>query len=229
MRPDSHIAFRRTLVGGPGALPPGLLAGTVPAQLRGMRAYANTISHARFVALEESFPRTRELVGAEAFHGLSQQFLDRPENLGRPIRQIGLHFPDAIDDAAARDLATVEWAWLDAHGAADAPAVHLSHLSGLSPDRLIASRVMRHPAARLVTLDDPRALRFEDVEAGDQPLLLVTRPYVDLQYVRLAADHAPLFELAARPATLGTLLELDPEGVTAFLNAGAFTPVLELL
>ncbi len=43
-------------------LPDDLFAGPHERVLVGMKVHANTISHARLVALEETFPRTRDVI-----------------------------------------------------------------------------------------------------------------------------------------------------------------------
>ena len=229
MRPDAQLAFARAIERGPDALAEALLAGGRAAQLRGMRAYANSISHARYVALEESFPRTRALLGHAAFHALSMKFLWMEANRSQPVRTLGTGFAAELADPAARDLATVEWAWLESHGSCDAQSVELSALGDIDPARLVASRVRRHPAARLVTLDAPADFRFDGVEQGTDSLLLLTRPDSYVRLARLSARHADLFDRCARPVTLGELLEVDPEGVTAFLRYGALVPAPEFL
>lgn len=66
MLDDDQAAVAATLLHGPRNLPTGLFAGTEAAVLRGLRVHANTISHARLVALEETFPRLREHLGEGA-------------------------------------------------------------------------------------------------------------------------------------------------------------------
>lgn len=46
------------------------------AALRGLSVHANTISHARLVALEETFPRTRSLLGESLFNRLSRGYVE---------------------------------------------------------------------------------------------------------------------------------------------------------
>ena len=58
--------FIATINHGPAALDHTLFDGPLERVLLGLKAHANTISHARLVALEESFPLTRQALGDEA-------------------------------------------------------------------------------------------------------------------------------------------------------------------
>src|SRR3990167_5553595 len=73
---EAQAAIAATLLHGPAYLPDGLFAGGEAAALRGLRVHANSISHARLVALEDSFPRTRAHLGDAEFNRQSRAFLD---------------------------------------------------------------------------------------------------------------------------------------------------------
>ena len=95
-----QAAVAATLMRGPDHLPPTLFAGDAAAVLRGLRVHANTISHARLVALEASFPRTRAYLGEGEFNRLSRAFLDSGGAAGRSLTDIGATFADiaALDE-----------------------------------------------------------------------------------------------------------------------------------
>ncbi|MCM8557223.1 putative DNA-binding domain-containing protein [Sphingomicrobium sediminis] len=223
MRPDAQIAMRTALERGPAFVRDGLFSGSRAAQLRGLKAYANTISHARFVALEETFPRTREMMGHDAFHQLAEAFLSADSNLRGPIRLIGSGFPALVPDAAARDLAAAEWHWLAAHGAAEAEALTLHSIKELSPEVLVATEVSLHPATRTVMLEAPEDLAWDGMPKSDDPILLLTRPDVDVLLHRLPTSAAGLFVQLRSPTMLGSLLEIDADSVTTLIQAGALT------
>ncbi len=132
------------------------------AALRGLAVHANTISHARLVAIEETFPRTRESLGEERFNALSQTYLDRPRVAAEAHSAIGRHLPAFLGEAGYDDsaaLAAFEWAWLEAYHAAEAEALALSGLAGLSEEELLQTCLALHPAARMT-----RAIRNEVLE-----------------------------------------------------------------
>ena len=112
MRDGDQAAVAATLLHGPQHLPTGLFAGTEAAVLRGLRVHANTISHARLVALEETFPRLREHLGAADFNRLSRAFVEAGGAERRALGDIGAGFADWLGDPLAADIARAEWAWL---------------------------------------------------------------------------------------------------------------------
>ena len=75
---QGQSAMMAALDHGPAHLPDGLFIGSPERVLAGMKVHANTISHARLVALEETFPRTREAIGHDRFNAHSRLFLDEP-------------------------------------------------------------------------------------------------------------------------------------------------------
>ena len=125
-----QAAIAATLLQGPDHLPAGLFAGEDAAVLRGLRVHANTISHARLVALEETFPRTRAHLGDADFNRLSRIFVEAGGAEGRALSDIGRDFPGWLDDPLAADVARVEWAWLESYHAAEAPPLRLADLAG---------------------------------------------------------------------------------------------------
>lgn len=224
--PQAHLlaAIRR----GPAFLPQDLLEGSRASQFRALKAHANTISHARFLALEDTYPRTRVLLGDQAFHELASDFLGHSEPISRPLRLIGKGFADTIPEAVARDLARVEYAWLEAHGAAEAPAVLLERLKAVSPDALVNANVLRHPASRSVPLTRPGAFAWDQVE-GDEPVVLITRPEAQVLVSRVGVHEQALLDLARAPVTFGDLLARDAQAATTLVRAGALTFQLEIV
>src|SRR3546814_14023377 len=77
------------------------------------------------VALEETFPRTRDYLGEEEFNRLSRCFVEEGGAQRRSLSDIGAGFADWLADPRAADLARVEWAWLESYHAADAPALEI--------------------------------------------------------------------------------------------------------
>ena len=213
---------------GPAYLPDDLLEGSRAAQYRALKAHANTISHARHVALEDTFPRTRTLMGEEAFHEAASRFLTQSEPVSRSLRLIGEGFAALLADPAARDLAQVEYAWLEAHGAAEAPAMLLERLKGVGPETLVAAKVRLHPAARLVVLSRPMEFSWDEAD-GNGAAVLITRPDAEVRVSRAGPRAKTLFELARTPVPFGRLLARNAEAATHFVQCGALRPLLELV
>jgi len=231
MRED-QAAFAATLLRGPDHLPADVFAGDSAAVLRGLRVHANTISHARLVALEDTFPRTRDHLGVAEFNRVSRAFIDIGGAQGRSLALIGAAFPDWLADPVAADLARAEWAWLESYHAADAAALALADLAGLSGAELLGLAVRRHPAARTVTLSSAAAPLVDLHFAPGVRALLVVRPDADVRVLAIDAADVAVLDTAREISPLGNLIahlaEMHPEGgaaVAALIAAGAFERV----
>lgn len=220
MQPDPQQALRTALALGPDYCPADLLIGPVPSIVNGLKAHANTIAHARHVALEDSFPRTRALMGAEAFHAVAEMHLADPATGKLPLARIGTGFAERLS-AATRDLAMVELAWLDAYGSADAPAFDLAAIAGLDAVAVASTMVCRHPACRMVDLNPPAELVWDGVTlAGDA--VLVTRPRSQVLVKGSDRAVASMVRAVDRPQRLGDLLDRDQSAATILVESGAF-------
>ncbi|WP_447761094.1 HvfC/BufC family peptide modification chaperone [Sphingopyxis panaciterrae] len=229
---DAQAAIATTLLHGPDHLPAGLFAGDAAAVLRGLRVHANTISHARLVALEETFPRTLGYLGEAEFNRLSRAFVEEGGAQGRSLTDIGAGFPDWLADPLAADLARVEWAWLESYHAGDGPTLTLTDLAGLDEARLLDLVVRRHSAARIVSLSSAAASLVDPAFAPDVAALLVTRPDAEVRLFPVHAAAVAVLDMAEEFSPLGNLIahlaELHPEGgtaIAALIGAGAFEKV----
>ncbi len=219
--------MRSALALGPDHCPPDLFAGPVDAIVRGLKAHANHISHARHIALEETYPRTRASIGNEAFHRSAEIHLADEVVLRRPPASIGIDFADRLA-GAARDLASVEWAWLEAHGAVDAPVFDLVAIAGLSAECAAASIVSVHPATRRVELARPSAFEWEG-SAMPAAAILVTRPRFEVIVTDIDPSTLLLLDQFDGPQSLGELLERDAAATTILVTAGALKAHAEIL
>lgn len=210
---DDQARFIAVLQQGPIAYPHGLFADPPERVLLGLKAHANTISHARLVALEETYPRTRDRLGEAGFNAVSRDFIERPDVRPRKLMALGEHFADFLDeqgsDAAAVDLARIEWAWLQSYHAAEAEALQLADLAGLDEPGLLELGLMLHPAARLIeTRTELGDLMPElaEIAAPAMRQLLITRPAHEVLLHPLADVPARLLADTLFPATMGNLL-----------------------
>lgn len=219
MRPDAQTAMHAALVHGPSQLAGNLFAGPATRVLLGMKAHANSITHARFVALEETYPRTRTLIGAEPFHQITETHLINPERLREPLATIGRDLALLLT-GPARDLARLEWAWLEAHGAADAPPFDLRAIAGLTAEALAEAIIRIHPAVRLVPVHHPVPF---DGTVMKSPLVLIARPYGEVRLFEAGPEVARLVMLARQGCTIATLLEADADLTPLLVSSGALT------
>lgn len=229
MLESDQSALAATLVHGPDHLPDALFGGGEAAVLRGLRVHANTISHARLVALEETFPRARQHLGEAPFNRLSRAFVDAGGAEGRSLTNIGAGFADWLDDACAAELARVEWTWLESYNAAEAPAFGLADLAGHDEASLLDLPVRLHPATRFLHLATGAASLIDPSFAPGMPALLVTRPHAEVRLLPAHAADIAALELAKEISPLGNLLarlgEDHPDGgaaLAALIDAGAF-------
>lgn len=209
----------RALDLGPAYLPEELLVAGRMRALLGLKVHANTISHARLVALEETYPRTRALLGHEKFNEHSRRFLDRPGATAHALARIGEDFAafvDATGEArAAADLAVFEWAWLEAYHAAEAPVLALADLAGIDEGALLDIMLARHPAAHLLHLD--RAVHWligdEVPELCDAHAILLARPHAEVLVSPATSRMSAIFEQLEAPVSICNLFEACAEPV----------------
>lgn len=210
-------AVMQALDHGPAYLPEGIFAGSDERVLAGMKVHANTISHARLVALEDTFPRTRDVLGLDRFNAHSRVFIQLPGVNAAPLTDIGAGFPAFLRDAGGRadvaDLARFEWCWLTAYHAADAAPLALDALTGLTPEALLEQRLARHPAAwaeRFAPLVH-ELIGAEVPGVAESDAILIARPHADVLISPGSVLMADLLNAEEVPVTIGNLLTLATE------------------
>jgi hypothetical protein len=209
---DAQSNFIDTINNGPKKLDPKLFSGPLDRVLLGLKAHANTISYARIVALEETFPLTRQHLGEAAFNALARDFVETGLARASDANRIGLHFPEHLGDATTTELAQIEWVWLESYHAAEAAPLTLADLGGMDEAKLLALRVASHPSVRLVPISVPIAPALQEL-AGTQPAAILTiRPDVEVRLLPLDAIHLAIINAAAQKnAVLGNLLAVAIE------------------
>jgi hypothetical protein len=224
---NAQTNFIDTINDGPDRLDPKLFAGPTDRVLLGLKAHANTISHARIVALEETFPLTRQHLGEAAFNTLARDFVETATARASDANRIGLGFPDYLSDASTAELARIEWAWLESYHATEADSLSLTDLGGLSETALLALPVAPHPSTRIVDISAPIAAALNEL-AGQQPAaILCVRPGAEVRLVPLDTVQRAVFAASAgKNATFGNLLgiALEQAGEQAPLE-----PILHLI
>jgi len=220
-----QASVAQTLAHGPAHMHARLFSLSPERALLGLKAHANTISHARLVALEDSFPLTREALGADAFNNLTRRYLDTPGAGRQPLLRIGQGIPSflfACDcPSGVVDLARAEWAWLLTYHAAEGAPFDLAQLAGRPEAEVLETRVRAHPAAHLLSLSEPASANFRPY--GDvlgARVLLFARPCADVVVTPLETSARALFARLKAMAwghdisiadLFGRLLEEAPE------------------
>jgi hypothetical protein len=224
--------FIAAIKDGPASLDEHLFDGPLDRVLLGLKAHANTISHARLVALEETFPLTRQALGDAAFNALSRGFVETEVARACDNNGIGRCFCRYLQSVDAEpqiaDLAAVEWAWLTSYHAAKASALGLTDIAGLSEDRLISQAVTAHSAAHIAALTATLSHQLTDIAAimPNPSAILAVRPDVEVRLVPLSEIELALFLAAQKNTTIGNLLSLAAEQQG---NADPVGPVMTLI
>lgn len=214
---DDQARFVAVLQQGPPAFPEDLFAGDPFRALLGLKTHANTISHARLVALEQTYPRTLGHLGDAAFNALSREFIERDEVRARKLMTIGEGFAEFLADRSAdpvaAELAAVEWAWLQSYHAAETPALRLADLAHYDEPGLLNLKVTMHPAAQIVPASGAVIALLPEIGAPDGPIgtILVTRPDETVLLRSLSPAHSCVAEAAKNCGTMGNLLQMAIE------------------
>ena len=229
-------AIMMALDEGPAWLSDDLFTGGHLAVIRGMKVHANTISHARLVALEETFPRTRALLGHDRFNEHSRRFTGLPGVSARPLARIGKDFPAFLGDAGepcvVPDLALFEWLWLEAYHAPEAVPLALTSLAGMAESALLEIEIAAHPAARIVRPDRGvfRLIGEEVPGLAEADAILIARPDADVLVSMATAAMASLIAALTFPANIGNLFaSLTEPGCKDRLPPDDFMPALVAL
>jgi hypothetical protein len=202
-------------------------AAPIPAGIRSPRGgtdaarfavYRNNVFVGLTRALAQRFPITDRLVGAEFFTGMARAYAQDRWPVSPLMFEYGSAFPDFVASfppAAGlpylADIARLEAAWTDAYHAADAAPLDLSALATVAPERLAVTRLVPHPAARLVRSAHPagsiwaghRTNPVTPPARWEPETVLVARPGMDVNVHVLPARDAPFAAALLDSATLG--------------------------
>lgn len=233
---DSQSRFIACLQKGPAHFPDHLFSEDRARALLGLKAHANTISHARLVALENAYPKVHAHLGHEDFHAISRDYIEQDHILTRDMNMIAADFAAYLDaighHGTVADLARIEWAWLESYRAAEADPLELTDIATLGEEDLLALVIGAHPAIRLISLTG--TLSSELNELGDETpdALMIARPAAQVLFHSMSALEHEIAKKIANVATMGNLLntaiELGGEAtamehVIKLIQAGALT------
>jgi hypothetical protein len=250
MQATEYRDFAQQLTAADAAVPAGLRAAGHAVLAERFAVYRNNVHVSLVEALADHYPVVRALVGEDYFRAMARLYVQDHKPATPVLHEYGHDLPTFISAfEPARDLpwladvARFERNWSEAWGAADAPALPLHALAGLSASQLLASRLIAHPAARLmrspwpvITLWQAHQQPVPDLSAIDWRAenALITRPEAEIT-VQPLTESAAVFTaallagatieaaaLAAQPAP-----DLDIGATLAvLLNAGAITELI---
>jgi hypothetical protein len=213
---EAQANFIETISNGPTVLDPALFAGPIDRVMLGLKAHANTISHARLTALEETFPLTRREIGEAEFNALSRRYAETAAARASDSNGIGAEFPAFLRAcrvaAHACELAEIEWRWLESYHAADAAALMPNDLAGLDEAALLDLPVAAHPSLRLVRVTKPLATALEELAGTSPAAIAAIRPDTEVRLLPLdALELAVATRAAQKNCTIGNLIEFSLE------------------
>jgi hypothetical protein len=204
----------------PGRGPPPQTAGREHApDARRFAVYRNNIFVSLIAALEARYPVARRLVGDEFFRAMARAFAGRNKPRSAVLVHYGADFPHFVAQfAPARDLAyladvaRIENAWVESYHSAEAETLSVEALAACGMAKLTDSRLVFHPAARLLRSHHPAASIWaghqgkSDVEPPEHwrgEDTLVTRPDADVCARILPAGGYAFAHALQDGATLG--------------------------
>lgn len=243
--------FRTAILGGDSRAVAAAVVGNTLAGARRVAIHRHHFVITLTEALGATYPVVRRLLGADYFDQLARRFMGLSPPAATCLFEYGAdlaafldRLPALADFPYVPDVARLEWLINAAHHADDAPALDLATLATIAPAQWSTLVLPVHPATMLLRSAWPvdaiwqahqtEAVAEVDISAGPVAML-VTRRADDVEWRRLDAGPAGLFDLLAGGIPLAPALEqaaaagADPAAaLTALLNAGAFAEPLAL-
>ena len=105
--------------------------------------------------LREDFPVLLALVGDEKFEAIVADYLAAFPPKKFQLRHLGENLADFLRDDLLADLARVEWAFIDAFDAPDAPPLDPTTIATITEDEWPNARLVLHPSLQLLRLAYP--------------------------------------------------------------------------
>ncbi|APG62305.1 hypothetical protein LPB140_05215 [Sphingorhabdus lutea] len=178
---------------GPNSIDERLYKGPIDRVFLGLMAHANTINHARLVALEETFPMTRTAMGEDNFNQISRKYIELPHIRICHNGDIGHGFADYLQeegqDIAIIDLAKIEWAWLKSYHAMADDILTLEQLGRFDEAGLLSAMLRTTYSFFQIPLNAPLHGDLHeilgDMSASDVAAIAVHRPHEQLLFIPL--------------------------------------------
>jgi hypothetical protein len=141
-------------------------------------------------ALREDFGSVAHLLGPEAFEALARAYLAAHPPCSFSLRDLGAALPAFLTDPRTRDLARVDWAFVEAFDAPSLPPLAASDLGSLPEAAWPALRLALQPAVTLLSLAYPAHDYRAAARHGGAPPPLVPRACFVAIYRGLTALHS---------------------------------------
>jgi hypothetical protein len=226
---ETTVRAFATALGDPLAAPPPMTRGRMGApDARRFAVYRNNVAVGLISALEARYPVSRRIMGEDLFRAMARAFAHAYGPRSPVMIAYGGKFPEFLAgcegvEPCLVDVARLENAWVEAYHAEDASVATVAELAVLNPDSLPGTRIVFHPAARLLRFASPAASIWASAQNSEHPAAhaggssedaLITRPDCDVR-VRVLPPLAHDFALELREGA--TLIE-----AAAAMNDPAF-------
>jgi hypothetical protein len=204
--------------------------------------YANMYFYRLLEVLQEDFPATLVVIGAERFHNLATGYLIEYPPAHFSISYAGNHLADFLRDHPLReefpflaDLARLERALIEVFHAADATALDADQMRAIPPADWPALNLKLHPASEILDLHWDVAAILQAVEQGTQPPLpqradasmLVWRSRNRVYYRAIDSAERDALDAIAKGITFAELCEVIATGVAEGEQMNAINQRLE--
>ena len=205
--PDLQAAFSEAIRSGPDHVPFDAFEAGDRRVMLGFAVYANNISYARLTSLEQTFPRTMEYIGEDAFNRLSRNFVESGKGSAASLNDIGATFAEWLElqgEQEAALFARFEWYWLQSYRAAEGVALSRNDLATLDEAGLLAMQLVRHPAARL----SPACESLCEAVGLPEPseAILIARPEADVLIHGMTPEAEACFALLEHATSVENVL-----------------------
>jgi hypothetical protein len=127
-------------------------------------------------SLREDFPTVEHLLGAKKFDELCSAYLKELPPRSFALRDASDRFAEFLettapyrDDALLADCAKIEWAFIEAFDAADAPPLDASTIAAIDEDAWDRAKILFHPSLRFSMLQYPAHTFRTAVRSGEKP------------------------------------------------------------
>ncbi|HSQ66176.1 MAG TPA: DNA-binding domain-containing protein [Polyangiaceae bacterium] len=145
----------------------------------------------------EDYPALVALMGQQPFEALVAEYLGAHPPADFLLRNLGAGLAEFLvarrpDDPLLADLARVEWAFIDAFDAADAPPLDPNAVAAIPADAWPAARLVLHPSLQRLRLAHPaHEVRAAFCRAPREPLARVSPAATHLVVYRDARELRP--------------------------------------
>jgi hypothetical protein len=146
-------------------------------------------------ALVEDFPGLGGIRGQADWERLVEEYLEAVAPTSFSLRDLGDRLPELVANAAwlphrelCRDMARLEWSYIEIFDAADAPALDPERLAAIPEAAWETARMILGPALRLLAVDYPVADLRRELKRASGPVAIPDASPKKLALYRVGGD-----------------------------------------